>query len=357
MAEIIENSHYSIYIDKSLQSLALYLDQNKANFSKYFILVDENTHTECIPYLLSQVKVLQEASILEIDAGEVNKTLKTATGLWEALLENEADRKTLLINLGGGIVTDMGGFVASVFKRGIPFINIPTTLLGQTDAAIGSKTGVDLAFAKNQIGTFAHPQAVFISTTFLKNLPERELISGMGEVLKYALIDSEHLWNVLKNQELNPRMDFDIFVKECVQIKNNIVEKDWYEQGRRKILNFGHTIGHALESYSMSKGNRSILHGEAVALGIIMELYLSAELAGFNNEIQQEIQQYILDNFALYPIEEQDFEPLINLMRKDKKNNDSNIAFVLLEEIGKPIYDQFISEDVIINALKYYAQL
>jgi 3-dehydroquinate synthase len=273
------------------------------------------------------------------------------------LVENEADRKTLLINLGGGVVTDMGGFVASVFKRGIPFINIPTTLLGLTDASIGSKTGIDLSLAKNQIGTFAHPQAVFISTDFLRNLPERELISGMGEVLKYAFIDNNKIWDTIKYQELSADIDFDIFVNECVHIKNKIVEQDFYEQGIRKVLNFGHTFGHAIESYSLINEKRNLLHGEAVALGMIVELYLSVQFAGFDKEKQIEIQQYILDNFALYPIEESDFEALIDLMRKDKKNSESNIAFVLLQEIGSPIYDQIISEEDIIKALQYYADL
>lgn len=357
MATIIQNSHYSIYLDNSLQPLALFIDQYKTEFGKYFILVDENTHANCVPYLLAQVKSLQEAEILEIDAGEKNKNIRTATGLWESLLENGADRDTLIINLGGGLVCDMGGFVASVFKRGISFINVPTTLLAITDASIGSKTGIDLSFAKNQIGTFAHPKAVFMSTKFLKSLPDRELLSGMGEVIKYALIADPKLWEVIKNQDLNAEMDFDIFVHECVKIKNDIVVQDLFDRGERKILNFGHTIGHALESLSLRKGKRSLLHGEAVALGMIVELFLSAQLAGFDGLDQHSIQQYILDNFDLFPIDESDFDELLDLMHQDKKNSDSEISFVLLKAIGQPIYNQNVSEEDIVIALKYYASL
>jgi len=357
MLEKIHNPNYDIFIDNSLESLNVFLEERKDEYSKYYILVDENTHTACIPKLLSNVSMLQNAEILEVDAGEENKNLIIANGLWEALLENNANRRTLIINLGGGLVSDLGGFVASTFKRGIPFINVPTTLLSQTDAAIGSKTAVNLGLSKNQIGTFAHPEAVFISTEFISSLPEREKNSAFGEILKYALIADAKLWDILKNQSINDIDDYEMIVSECAKIKNDIVTQDPNEKGVRKILNFGHTIGHAFESFSMGLQNRQLYHGEAVALGMIVEMYISSKVFKFSVIDREEIQQYILDNFGVLPIEEKDFEELINYMKKDKKNTNSKVSFVLISEIGKTHFNQSIEEDLIFEALKYYSEL
>ena len=357
MEEIIQNSHYPIHIDNSLSSLNQFIEDHGNEFSKYFILVDENTHSACIPTLLAKVKSLQRADILEVDAGEVNKNFQAAVGLWKALIENNADRHTLLINLGGGLVSDLGGFVASVFKRGIPFIHIPTSLLGQIDAAVGSKTAIDLDGAKNQIGTFAHPQAVFICQDFLKNLPDREFFSAFGELIKYALIASPRMLDVIINQEISRELEMDLLIRECIEIKNQLVEEDLYEKGKRKILNFGHTIGHALESLSLTRTKRRLLHGEAVALGIIVELYLSVQILNFPEDIQKKIEQYILDNFDLFPIGEADFNTLFDWMIKDKKNQSGNISFVLLEGVGIPLFNQNIDKEKIQEALLYYANL
>jgi 3-dehydroquinate synthase len=357
MASCYTNKYYSIYIDNSLKSLDEFLVSNEGKYSSYYILVDENTHSLAIPQLLKKVPKLQMAEILEVDAGEKYKNLHTASVLWEALLENNADRNTLLINLGGGMITDLGGFVASVFKRGISFINIPTTLLSMTDAAIGSKTGIDFQGYKNQIGSFAHPQAVFINTEFINTLKEEEIYSGMGEVLKYSLISDSKLWDVLKDQSISNELDFEIIVAECVNIKNTIVDNDWTEKGERKILNFGHTIGHALESFSMSKSRRHLTHGEAIACGILVELELSVKKFNFDSSTHNRIQQYILENFDLFPISDKDFDRLISIMRKDKKNTNSEISFVLLHDIGKAEYGISVSESEIIEALNYYANL
>ncbi len=357
MLEKIHNPNYDIFIDNNLESLNVFLDERKDVYSKYYILVDENTHTACIPKLLSSVNILQNAEILEVGAGEGNKNLIIANGLWEALLENNANRQTLIINLGGGLVSDLGGFVASTFKRGIPFINIPTTLLAQTDAAIGSKTAINLGLAKNQIGTFANPEAVFISTDFIDSLPERDKNSAFGEILKYALIADAKLWDILKNQEINDITDYEMIVSECVKIKNDIVTQDPNEKGIRKILNFGHTVGHAFESFSMELHKRQLFHGEAVALGMIVEMYISSKILGFDNIVREEIQQYILDNFVILPIEKKDFAELIGYMKKDKKNTKTDISFVLISEIGKAYYNQNIEEKLITEALKYYSEL
>ncbi len=357
MAIKYSNTYYTIFIDNSLESLTEFLIENKEKFSRYYILVDENTHSLAIAPLLQKVPILQMAEILEVDAGEKYKNLHTASTLWEALLENNADRNTLIINLGGGMVSDLGGFTASVFKRGIPFINIPTTLLSMTDASIGSKTGIDFQGYKNQIGSFAHPMGVFINSDFIDTLPEKELYSGMGEVLKYSLIADTKLWDILKTKSINSDLDFGTIISECVRIKNLIVDNDWREKGDRKILNFGHTIGHALESFSLSKSRRHLAHGEAVACGILVELEISVRKLNLNSNLRESVQQYILDNFDLYPITEKDFTHLISLMKKDKKNNNSEILFVLLSELGKANYDINVSEEEIIEALNYYSNL
>ena len=357
MKEVLHNPNYDIFIDDSLESLNVFLEERKDEYSKYYILVDENTHTACIPKLLSNASILQNAEILEVDAGEENKNLIIANGLWEVLLENNANRQTLIINLGGGLVSDLGGFVASTFKRGIPFINVPTTLLAQADAAIGSKTAVNLGLAKNQIGTFAHPEAVFISTEFISSLPERDRNSAFGEILKYALIADAKLWEVLKNQSIDDIHDYEMIVSECAKIKNNIVTQDPKEKGVRKILNFGHTIGHAFESFSMGLHNRQLFHGEAIALGMIVEMYISSKVLGFDNSVREEIQQYILDNFVILPIEEKDFEELMAYMKKDKKNTNSEVSFVLISEIGEAHFNQNIEEELILEALAYYSEL
>ena len=357
MANIITNDNYNIHIDNSMQALVDFFELRKNDFSNIFILVDENTHESCIPLLLSKVEFLQNSEILEIDAGEENKDIDTATGLWHALLENGADRKTLIVNLGGGVVTDLGGFVASTFKRGVAFINIPTTLLGQIDASVGSKTGVDLGYSKNQVGAFAHPKAVFINTDFIDSLADLELYSALGEFIKYALISDHILWRMLINQEYGRDTDFGFMVSECLKIKNRLITEDLYEHGPRKILNFGHTFGHALESLSIINNKRQLRHGEAVALGIIMELYLSVKLLGFDEYLQKEIQNYILSNFDFCSIDKSSFDAIIDLMRKDKKNIDGKISFVLLSDIGKAHYDQFIDEDLILEALNYYSNL
>ncbi len=356
MSLTISNTFYNIYLDNSLKSLSLFLNDNYTKFSAYFILVDENTHQAAVPLLLSKVAVLQEASILELNAGEENKNLHSAMILWSALKDNNADRNTLIVNLGGGMLSDLGGFVASVYKRGVAFINVPTSLLAMTDAAIGSKTGVDYENAKNIIGSFSHPQGVFISTEFLSTMPRRELLSGMGEVLKYALISGNKLWPILKDTEIEGLNNYDFFVEECIQIKNLIVDQDCYEKGRRKILNFGHTIGHAFESLALMR-NKPLLHGEAVALGIIVELEISNKILGFNYSVKERIQQFVLHNFNLFSIEDSDFPMLLELIRNDKKNLNSVISMVLLKDIGDALWNQRVEEADILSALKMYISL
>ena len=259
-------------LDQNFSQLHQFLKNLKP--SKLFILVDENTHEYCLPTVLGNLETEIPFEIIEIEAGEELKTIETATQLWEILSEFEADRKSLLLNLGGGVITDLGGFVASTYKRGIPFINLPTTLLGMCDASIGGKTGIDHQFLKNIVGTFAEPQQIFVYPDFLRTLPFVELRSGFAEMLKHGLIADEKHWKDLSSIEnLNPESIYP-FIETSMKIKQNVVEIDFKEQNIRKTLNFGHTIGHAVESLFL-QANQLIPHGEAVALGMICETHLS----------------------------------------------------------------------------------
>ena len=341
------------------------LDQNFSQLNNFIealqptqllILVDENTHEHCLPTLLGNLETEIPFEIIEIEAGEEMKTLETAAQLWEILTEFETDRKALMINLGGGVITDMGGFIASTYKRGIPFINIPTTLLGMGDASIGGKTGIDHQFLKNIIGTFAQPKQIFVFPEFLQTLPFEELRSGFAEMLKHGLITDENHWSdLISIKELTPQNIFP-FIERSMQIKQNVVEQDFTEQNVRKTLNFGHTIGHALESLFLLKG-KPIMHGEAVALGMICETrisflqdLISAETA---NEIVSNIQKY----YPHLDISEFSVEEIVNLMKNDKKNSAGNINFSLVTGIGSSTFNCSVSLENIKTSLLYYQNL
>jgi 3-dehydroquinate synthase len=324
--------------------------------SQVFILVDENTHEHCLPTLLGNLEGEIPFEIIEIEAGEEMKTIETATQLWEILSEFNADRKALLINLGGGVITDMGGFVASTYKRGIKFINIPTTLLGMCDASIGGKTGIDHQFLKNIVGTFAKPEQIFVYPDFLKTLPFTELRSGFAEMLKHGLIADQKHWNdLISIENLTPASIFP-FIETSMKIKQNVVELDFKEQNVRKTLNFGHTIGHALESLFLEKGNL-IPHGEAVALGMICETRLSF----LENLISEKTANQIITNIKkCYPsisIASFSKKEIIVLMKNDKKNAAGKINFSLLTGIGSSNFDYSCSEENINYALHYYQNL
>jgi 3-dehydroquinate synthase len=294
--------------------------------------------------------------IIEIEAGEDLKTIETATQLWEILSEFKADRKSLVMNLGGGVITDMGGFVASTYKRGVKFINIPTTLLGMCDASIGGKTGIDHQFLKNIIGTFATPEQIFVFPEFLNTLPFEELRSGFAEMLKHGLIADEKHWNhLISIENLTPENIFP-FIERSMNIKQTVVEQDFKEQNIRKTLNFGHTIGHALESLFLQK-ERAIPHGEAVALGMICETHLSF----LENLIKQETAEEIITNIRkFYPyrsINEFSLPEIFALMMNDKKNSEGNISFSLLKSIGECKFDCSVSENNLKKALHYYQNL
>lgn len=341
-------------LDKDFSSLNEYIDILAP--SKIFILVDENTHDHCLPTLLANLETDAPFEIIEIEAGEENKNIGTATQLWEIFSEMEADRKSLLINLGGGVVTDMGGFVASTYKRGFKFINLPTTLLAMCDASIGGKTGIDHQYLKNIIGTFALPEGIFFYPKFLETLDFKELRSGFAEMLKHGLIADSGHWNELSSLFKITPADVAPFISRSMEIKNNVVTQDFKEENVRKILNFGHTIGHAVESLFLKKGNL-IPHGEAVALGMICETHL-ALLAGLidvenSSAIISKIQRF----FPYIDISEFKNEDILNLMFNDKKNQDGNINFSLINGIGSCVFDQKLHADQINLTLDFYKNM
>lgn len=324
--------------------------------TQLLILVDENTHEHCLPTLLGNLETEIPFEIIEIEAGEEMKTLETAAQLWEILTEFETDRKALMINLGGGVITDMGGFIASIYKRGIPFINIPTTLLGMCDAAIGGKTGIDHQFLKNIIGTFAHPEQIFVFPEFLQTLPFEELRSGFAEMLKHGLITDAKHWNdLISINELTPQQIFP-FIERSMKIKQNVVEQDFTEQNIRKTLNFGHTIGHALESLFLLKG-KPIMHGEAVALGMICETKISFLQALITEETSNTIVSNIQKYYPHFDISEFSLEEILNLMKNDKKNSGGTINFSLVTGIGSSTFNCSVSLENIKTSLLYYQNL
>jgi len=329
---------------------------HEKSFSKIFILVDENTHEYCLPILLGNMETDLGFEILEIEAGEEMKNIQTANQLWEILTEMQADRKALVINLGGGVITDMGGFVASTYKRGIQFINIPTTLLSMCDASIGGKTGIDLMHYKNMVGTFAFPEQIFIFPKFLETLPFKELRSGFAEMLKHGLIADKNHWDQLIQVRKLEVETIIPHIQTSMNIKQDVVDKDFHEQNIRKTLNFGHTIGHAVESLCLQQGN-PILHGEAVAMGMIAE----AHLAYLENLISETEADMVIENVQrYYPyLDISDFkdEDITALLLNDKKNTDSKINFSLISGIGSCTYDHQCSQENIIESLSFYRKL
>lgn len=354
---IIKAQDYNVEIGPISESnLQLFLNEN-SKYTSVFILVDENTHEHCLSYVMYQISGLESAQIIEIPSGEENKVLEICAHVWLTLTENESDRNTLLINLGGGVIGDMGGFIASTYKRGIDFIQIPTTLLAQVDASVGGKVGIDLSGYKNQIGLFSNPQAVFIDSSFLETLDERQLKSGFSEMLKHGLIADESYWerlNQIKIKEFNSD-ELSVLIEYSVAIKNKIVLEDPKESGLRKILNFGHTIGHALESLFL-ESDTSFLHGESIAVGMIVESILSKEI-GLKDQEFDSIFSCFKERYTLPILTKKDVESIMVLIKNDKKNNEGKLNFTLLESVGKASFDNFISEKNVIEALSVYNTL
>lgn len=353
MQSIIASNYLIHFGQNGYNKLNSFLKEK--NYSKIFILVDSNTNEFCLPSFLPVLETDNPVEIIEIEAGEETKNIDTCVELWNILIELEGDRKSLIINIGGGVVSDIGGFVASTFKRGIDFINVPTTLLAMVDASIGGKNGIDLGNLKNQIGTITNPQMIVVDSNYLATLPKNEMRSGLAEMLKHGLIFDYKYWNEFKNLEQKNLQDFDKLIHRSVEIKNEIVSEDVTENGIRKSLNFGHTIGHAIESYFLVNKNKStLLHGEAVAAGMIMESFISNKLNLITNDELAEINYIISDIFEKISIETNDIKPIMDLLIHDKKNEYGNIQFALLKNIGHFIVNQSVENSLIEDAFNYY---
>ena len=319
-----------------------------SNFSKIGILVDENTKISCLNKLKDSLDFNYHE--IEIKSGEENKNLQTCSNVWGILTKLNFDRKSLIINLGGGVICDLGGFVASTYKRGIQFINIPTTLLGQVDASVGGKLGIDFNNYKNQIGIFREPNLIIVDPEFLASLPKRELRSGFAEVIKHCIIRDEKKLDQILNSNWE-KSDWLEIVKHSIKIKSKVVNEDMKEDGPRKILNFGHTIGHAIETTYINKENR-FLHGEAISIGIICEAYLSHKLNKLSTIDLNKIVDIIKSIFGNNTIEY--FEEIVRNAYHDKKNIDDKIRTCILNKIGQCEYDHEISPNHIIESLEYY---
>ena len=342
-----------LYAENAYFRLNEYLKEEKP--SKIFILVDSNTHSCCLSRFLQNLENDIITEVIEIEAGEEFKNLQTCEGVWNVLSELGADRKSLMINLGGGVVTDLGGFVASTFKRGIKFINVPTTLLSMVDASVGGKTGVDLGNLKNQIGVIIQPEMVLIDSSFLETLSAQEMRSGLAEILKHGLIASEDYWKKVTDLAKLDLSDLDDIIKESVDIKAKVVKEDPFEKNLRKTLNYGHTLGHAIESFCLTNPDRKkLLHGEAIAAGMILETYLSCHLKNFPQEKLDEIKEVIKNLYGQEEFTSEEISEIKELMKYDKKNENGNINFVLLKDIGEPVIDVLVPDELINQAFKYY---
>ena len=350
----IQASNYSIFFnEKGYEALNNHLISNK--YSNIFVIVDSNTNEKCLnnflPYIYTDLKI----EIIEFENGEINKNIDTCVEIWKVLTELGGDRKTLIINLGGGVVTDLGGFVASTFKRGIDFINVPTTLLSMVDASIGGKNGVDLGNLKNQVGTITNPKMVIIDVDYLETLDQLEMRSGLAEMLKHGLIADANYWKKFLDLSTLDTNNLLELIYESIIIKNNIVTQDPTENGIRKALNFGHTLGHAIESYFLENENKkTLLHGEAIAVGMVLESYISWQKKLISRDNYQEIKSTINAIFNKIIFDENDLQPILNLLIHDKKNEYGNIQFALLDGIGNIKINQSVDNEVIKQAFDDY---
>ncbi|CAM1343643.1 3-dehydroquinate synthase [Tenacibaculum amylolyticum] len=350
METILATTYPIHFNEKAYVELARIVKEN--NYSSIFIMVDDNTLECCYPRFIQNFQTESPIEVIQIDAGEIHKNIETCVGVWNAMTELGADRKSLVITLGGGVLTDLGGFVASTFKRGIDFINIPTTLLSMVDASVGGKTGVDLGVLKNQIGVFANPQMVLIDPEYLHTLSSREIRSGTAEIIKYGMTHDIHLFNEIKD---NPNVNLVDLIHRSIEIKNEVVTEDPKEKGLRKVLNWGHTIGHAIESYFLENEHKEALtHGEAIAIGMVCEAFISSKTQGFSIEKTNEIKQAITAIYGKTIILPEDVQPIMELLKHDKKNESGIVKFVLLKDYEGFVINAEASSELIKESLAFY---
>lgn len=349
MNEILKLTNYQVVVGDCQESIANFISAY-AN-KKVIVLTDTNTHIHCQDLLKS---ILPEQFIeISIPAGEINKDLNTCQFIWDKLLKNGINRNDLLINLGGGVIGDMGGFCASTYKRGIDFIQIPTTLLSMVDASIGGKLGIDFNGVKNSIGVFKDPKAVFVDPIFLETLSWRELRSGFAEIIKHTLISDRKLWDQIREINIQKKVDWLPLIIDSLKVKQRIVLEDPLEKGVRKALNFGHTIGHGIEGVRLHKENY-LLHGEAIAIGMVTEAWLSYFKGFLSEDTFTSIIYFLKRTFDLQPIEIELFDDFISLMKNDKKNETDQIHFSIIGPVGIMHHDVVFEESFVKKALEIY---
>lgn len=349
---ILNSNGYKLHFgNNALNALNDFLKKRK--FSRYFILCDENSLQHCLPHLVVACPEMGKGDIIEVESGEANKTLDTCQNIWEIFTEQEADKSTLLVNLGGGVIGDIGGFSASVFKRGIPFIHIPTTLLAMADACLGGKNGIDFMGLKNNIGLISTPEAVFVCPPFLNTLDEAQVLNGWVEVFKIALVSDKKLWKDL--EKLGRIPDPSGFILKALQLKNKIVLQDPNDVGKRKVLNFGHSIGHAIEALFLDQ-DVELMHGAAVCSGMILESHIALQKKMISTSVYKEICQRLEDTFQ--PMQKIPFKSseLLSKLRQDKKNKGGKLYFALPSGIGscKPVVE--VNDKQIQKALEAYSK-
>jgi 3-dehydroquinate synthase len=353
MQSIKANGYSVIFNFEGYKELNKLISEN--NYSTLFIIVDSITNEVCLPKLLPKIETESPIEIIEFEAGEINKNIETCIQIWNVLTELGAERKSLIINLGGGVVTDLGGFVASTFKRGIDFINIPTTLLAMVDASIGGKTGIDLGNLKNQIGVINNPKLVVIDSEYLETLPQIEMRSGLSEILKHGLIFNQLYWEQFLDLSKLDFADFDTIIFDSITIKNEIVKQDPTEKGIRKALNFGHTLGHAIESYFLDQqSKKKLLHGEAIAIGMVLESYISMTIKLISKTEYLEIKSTIKSIYEEVNFDKKDIQSILDLLIHDKKNENGKVKFVLLDGIGSFIINQEVENELIRTSFEDY---
>lgn len=351
----LQSIGFNVYAGSgSLNQINLHI--KKSNYSSVHLICDDNTFAYCLPFFLENCKEIKSPYIIQLPGGEKNKNLKSAQLIWKSLIKQGANRKSLVINLGGGVITDMGAFAASTFMRGIDFIQVPTTLLAMVDASVGGKTGVDLGKLKNMIGTFTPPVMVCIDLGFLKSLPEKEIKSGYAEVIKHALIADHKQFERLKKISSSKIVIKDDELFLSVAIKNKIVKKDFKEVAERKLLNFGHTIGHAIEGYLLDTKS-SLLHGEAIFIGMMCENYIAFKKGILHKKEFTKVESYLKTLIVKNAFQEKDFSKILSLTKFDKKNTNKQVNFTLLTSIGKGLINQTASAEEMHESLKYYISL
>ncbi|MAQ69987.1 MAG: 3-dehydroquinate synthase [Flavobacteriales bacterium] len=347
-----------------LRDTLIYLDDNSFNsinkwmslnhFDNKFIIADENTSIHCLPVLLKHVPLLKDSFIIKMSSGESAKSIAQVEAICSCLINKNIDRQSLIVNLGGGVVCDLGGFVASIIKRGVKFINIPTTLMSQIDAAIGGKVAVNFQDYKNQIGLFVDPQIVFVYTPFLLSLSHDDLLSAQAEIFKYGLIYDRLLWEQCRLESSNKIMNFKNMISDCIKIKIKIVESDYYDYQGRRMLNFGHSICHAIESVFLSTKKQPVSHGFALSVGLICETYISYKKFKFSSKKLSIIVNTILSVFPKINLVKALDNLVLKYLKSDKKNKNRLYNFTLIKDIGVAVVNCSVSDIHIINSLDYY---